>query len=537
MKKTIIYCRKSSESEDRQILSIQSQVDELKLLAGKLNITEYEVIQEEQSAKAPGRPRFNEIVQRIENGEVKTLLCWSLDRLSRNPIDGGKIMWLLQKKVIDCIHTPQRSYYPEDNALIMSVELGNANQFILDLSKNTKRGMLAKVKSSWLPGPAPHGYLNNKYAEKGEKTIYKDPERFLIIRKAWELLLTGNYTVPQILLKLNNKYAFRTVKRKRSGGKPLSRSGLYKIFSNPFYTGFIQFNGELYPGKQDPMITQDEFERAQVLLGRKSLPRPQKHTFAFTGELISCAECGCAVTAEIRKKYYPKTNNHAVYIYYHCTKKKGPCSQSSIRKEALEKQIVEQLSKIEISERFREWAISKLKKYSEEEIVTRKIVQSNLEDEHRLLQTKIDTLLDLRLEGSVDGNEYERKKKLLIQEKNKLRQKLNQSDLRADNWMNTAGLTFDFACNARKQFENGTNEEKRAILRALGSNFLLRDKKLLIDQLKPYLIIKNGIADSPNIAVTLEPPQTTKIKRENHLSVVPNPIWLRGVDSNHQPNG
>jgi len=141
--KYFIYARKSSESEDRQVQSIQDQVDELQKLAKNSDLTVVNIFSESWSAKAPDRPVFNEMLERIKNGEANGILCWKLNRLARNPIDGGTISWMLQEGLIQYIQTYGRGYSPNDNVIMMSVEFGMANQFIRDLRVDTKRGLMA----------------------------------------------------------------------------------------------------------------------------------------------------------------------------------------------------------------------------------------------------------------------------------------------------------------------------------------------------------------------------------------------------------
>lgn len=151
------------------------------------------------------------------------------------------------------------------------MESASANQYVIDLSKNVKRGLETKLTKGWLPNLAPAGYLNDQI----EKTIIKDTERFNLISKMWQLMITGSYTPPRILKIANEDWGYRTRKTKRLGGKPLSRSGIYKIFTNIFYAGILEHKNRQFEGKHEPMITLDEYDRVQVLMGRKGKPRPK----------------------------------------------------------------------------------------------------------------------------------------------------------------------------------------------------------------------------------------------------------------------
>jgi len=187
--KFILYARKSSESEDQQVASIDSQIKELEAVAQREGLQVAAVLSEAKSAKAPGRPVFAELLARIHRGEAAGILCWKLDRLARNPVDGGNVSWMLQSGVIQAIRTHERSYTPADNVLMMSVEFGMANQFVRDLAANVRRGMQAKVEKGWYPGVAKPGYLNTPHQPKGERTTPLDPVRFPLVQKAFRIML------------------------------------------------------------------------------------------------------------------------------------------------------------------------------------------------------------------------------------------------------------------------------------------------------------------------------------------------------------
>lgn len=429
--KYFLYARKSSESEDRQVQSIDDQVNRLKQLATDLNLDIKKIYTEAKSAKKPNnRPLFDEMIQRIENSEANGILCWQINRLSRNPIDSGQLSWLLQRGILKSIQTIDREYLPEDNVLLFSVESGMANQYILDLSKSTKRGMLSKLEKGWQTGVAPLGYLN----DKEKKIIIKDPERFNLVRKMWDLMLTGNYTPPKILEIANNEWGFRTRRFKKIGGNPLSRSGVYKIFTSLFYAGIIENGGVQYQGAHDPMITLEEYDQVQILLGRKGKPRPKKHEFAFTG-VIRCGVCGCLYTAETKKKIIKKTGKIREYTYYHCTRRttKVKCNQrKNIRAEDLELMIEKEIEKYTILPEFLEWALEILNKKNDAEIEDRTKIY---EMQHKTLvqtQKELDELTKMRYRQLIDDETFVREKNELQKKITQLKENLRQTEARAE---------------------------------------------------------------------------------------------------------
>jgi site-specific DNA recombinase len=157
MLKYFIYCRKSTEDEDRQMLSIDAQISELNDIARANELVVVNAFTESKSAKGPGREVFNDLLQRIERGEANAILSWKLDRLARNFDDGGRIIGMLQRGVIQEIRTFEKTYLPADNVLTIAVEFGMANQYIRDLSVNIRRGIRVMVRRGVFHGRAPLG--------------------------------------------------------------------------------------------------------------------------------------------------------------------------------------------------------------------------------------------------------------------------------------------------------------------------------------------------------------------------------------------
>jgi len=479
-----LYARKSSENEERQIQSIGDQLNVMRKKAKAMWINIIDEFTESMSAKAPWRYRFNEMIERLKKGEANWIISWKLDRLTRNPIDTWTIQFMLQKREILMISTNDKDYLPEDSWLIMSVETWMANQYILDLIKNVKRWLDSKYEKWIRPTKAPLWYINDK---NNYWLSIEDPDRWHIIRKMWDYMLTWNYLAPQILDIANNDWGLRTRIRKNWWWQPLSRSSIYRIFNSMFYAWYFPHNWETKKGIHKAMVSLEEYDRVQVLLGKKWNCRPKNYEFSYTW-MIRCWECWNMITAEIKNKIIKSTWEYKQYIYYHCSKrsKNIKCAQKTIRLEKLEKQIFDILLSIEIIPEIKDWCVSVLKENNNDEVAKRLKLYNSIGFSINREEKKLKNLTDLLLDEVIDKEEFIDKKESIKMNIERLKEERGKVDIRGQKLLDSTEEVFEFACTARDNFMKWNLKEKKSIFKTLGQNFVLKDWVLALE-LYPWL--------------------------------------------------
>jgi DNA invertase Pin-like site-specific DNA recombinase len=482
--KYFIYCRKSSESEDRQLLSIESQLSEL-----QKKFAEYEgveivgIYQEAFSAKAPGRGIFNEMLSRIERGDAAGMIAWAPDRLARNSIDGGRIIYLLDQGIIRDLKFA--TYTFENNSqgkFMLQIMFGQSKYYSDALSENVKRGNRTKIERGGWPNRAPIGYRN----DKASQAVVPDPEHFPYVRKLFELMLTATHSIDAIVKIANEQWGYRTPCHKHSGGKPLRRGRLYKIFTNPFYAGRMLWCGQLYSGKHLPMISVIEFDMIQALLGRPRLEKRQIHTFPYRG-LIRCGACGLQLTAENKVNGYGRR-----YVYYHCTRihRTPRCRQPSIEVTDLERQLRNVLQQILIPDRIHNWTIRQLIAAKAQGMDEHRLQVEQLRRSIADIRRHLANLTDLRVRGLIDDDDFLARRQALQRGLFRLQENLQSGPNQSEGFELHKKLIL-FSNRAISWFDAGDSDVRRKVVEIVSSNLTLKDKIVSIEAKKPFVVGSN----------------------------------------------
>ncbi|MCX6713401.1 MAG: recombinase family protein [Candidatus Vogelbacteria bacterium] len=500
MKKFFLYIRKSTDEDDRQVLSLESQEFELNEFARREHLIVVETFRESQTAKCPGRPIFNQMLDRMERGEAEGILAWHPDRLARNSVDGGRIIFFIDSEHITALKFPTFWFEATPQGKFMlSIAFGQSKYFVDNLSENTKRGLRQKLRRGEWPGWAPLGYANDLVTH----TIVKDKERFRLVRKIFELYATGNYSMKDIQ---NTAISIGLFGK---SGKVLSVSLVQHTLCNPFYYGVFKYNGEMCQGKHEPMISKKLFDKCMAAMADKSRPKkPSKAVATFRG-FLKCAECGCSITSEVKKGH----------IYYRCTKKKGICAQPYIREELLATQIDDIIKKVSLPPIWADEMLAKVEMEREQNVQNGLAFAQNLKREIEDLDKRLDTLLDTHLDGLIAKAEYVEKKQKILNHKIDVSEKLKDFEQTGNHRLEPLRL-FILDSKQAEFIASGENfEDKKNFLKKIGSNPLLAQKALHFSPKKSWQILLN----SWDSATSATRPRTAC---ESNFGIYTN--WLRG---------
>jgi len=486
MIKYFMYCRKSSEEEERQALSIDAQVRELGDFAKNNNLIVADHFIESMSAKKTGRPIFNDMLDRIAKGEAQGIIAWNPDRLARNAVDGGRIIYMLDERTLLDLKFPTFSFESSTQGKFnLGLAFAQAKHYTDKLSEDIRRGIREKLRRGEMPGKAPIGYFN----EPRLRTVEPHPQNFAKMKRILDLFATGNYGLTAI----QREMAKMGLVGDRSK-KPPALSSIGNILANPFYYGVFDFKGELFQGTHKPMITKEAFDQVQAAAkatgkARNNANKRGKRPFQFLG-FATCGTCGYAITAERHTK-----KSGLQFIYYRCTlkNKEAKCTEHNfIRQEDMAKEIRRNVELVTIPDEWREKFLAKIDVWESDGTETATRLVEETRTALATVKTKIARLTDLYLEEGIPLDEFKEKKNPLMQEKVQLEQKILKLE-RAKvnrleplrNWINEANQAQNWAFT-----ENWT--EMKSFLQKVGSNRQLKAKTLSVEFIKPF----NSLAET-----------------------------------------
>jgi DNA invertase Pin-like site-specific DNA recombinase len=436
------------------------------------------------SAKAPGRPIFNAMIARIERGEADGIIAWAPDRLARNSIDGGRIVYLLDTGALRDLKF--LTYTFENNSqgkFMLSIMFGQSKYYSDALSENVKRGNRTKAALGWRPGAAPIGYVNDPTT----KTIKIDPAYFPLVRRMFDLVITGGHSAREVARIAREDWHLTSPHRRRGGGL-VHDSMVHRLLTNPFYAGLFVWEGKTVTGRHQPVVTLDEFRAVQAAIMRPGTVRPKRHTFAFAG-LIRCV-CGRAITAEEKVNRYGSR-----YVYYHCARSgPGPrCAQPAIRAEALEEQIEHWLRALPSDSATDIKVRRAVNAVRDRAAAAAGAIRQNVERALRETRAQITELTTLRLRRLLDDEEFGERRRALQSEAARLAQQLDQF-AKPDELIPPLETLISFSTKAADWFRAADYPLKRTIVRAACSHLMLADKKLSVEAAKWVSFLSRLIA-------------------------------------------
>ena len=506
-----LYCRKSSDREDKQILGPEAQRRIMLEHARTQGLAVVDVFVEQKSAYKIGRPLFGEMLRRIEAGEADGILTYHLTRLARNSFDGGRLIYMMDEGAVGRIVTPERAYTDNaDDKFLMQIHFAMAKKSSDDTSQFVRRDVVSKLLKGEYPGMVPLGYLNinrDGHITRAQDDLQKylklqelgrplrreeiDPIDGPLVRKLFEEVARGRYSQRQL-----RTLSFRLGLRTRKGAK-LSKNALMNLLRNPYYHGVIRYGGTVYDTatireqsgnptaaiQHEPLISRTLFEQVQEELNSRRKGRYRKHSYTFGGCLIRCGECDAPVTAERQKGQ----------IYYHCTGNRGACTQTRwTREDRLEEQFLAVLANLRLPEEYLDFALEQIRRAHALEVKTTQTMRQKLQSQQNAAVQKLDRLLQLKISAeNADGGllsdaEYLREKARLRQESDLLQEQLATLQRQGAGWIDDCERFFRFTQMLARNFAARDVEVKKTLLNLVCSNLTLRDRILAVEYREPY---------------------------------------------------
>ena len=522
----VLYARVSSKDQEREGFSIPAQQRLLHEYAQRHSITILREFIDVETAKATGRPGFDEMVAYLKrrHDHLPLVLVEKVDRLYRNIKD-----WVIEYDLPLELHFVKDGVIisPDSNStqkLMHGFRVLMAKNYVDNLSEEARKGMTEKARTGMWPSCAPTGYTNTQGPD-GKRRITPDPTTAPLVKLAFEQYSTATWSIKRLSRHLREQ-GLRTKK-----GNTLPTGTLARLLQNPLYTGRFTWNGEPYEGTYEPLITTSLYWRVQDVLKkrRETKERHVTREFSYTG-LIHCAHCGCLLVAERKKERY---------TYYHCTKNRGPCNSPWVREEIITEELTRELRTLSFPPELLAWISQALRESHEDERIAHNATIQRLQDEHDRLQRRLDQLYEDRLDNRITTSTYDEKARDARARQHHLTDQLHDLQNANQDYLSTGITILELTNTITERFTTLSPVERRELLNLLLKHAKLDDTTLTVIFRPPFDALQTVIAD---LTTTTSKPKNNKRTprgaQQNQTNQTPptayarSEKWRGGRDSN-----
>lgn len=469
MKRFFAYIRVSSAKQEEHGASLVEQRHAIERYAAQHGLEIIAWFEEVETAAKRGRPVFTKMLRLLRQGKADGLIMHKIDRSARNYYDWAEI-----SDLADCgvaIHYAQENLElgSRGRRLMADIQAVFAADYIRNLKEEVRKGQEGRLREGLITWTAPVGYINNG---RGGKVKTVDPVKGPLVRQAFELYASGHYTLDTLV-----EEVYRRGLRNVRGGR-VSKSGLSVILNNPFYIGLIAHRtkgGAIYKGAHEPLISTTLFEIVQKRLKGKLHQKVKRHDFLYR-RMFTCAQCGYFLTPEHQKGH----------VYYRCHTR--GCSRPCVREEALDAAITETFGTLVYSDKER----TVLEAFAVEILGEETKHAQNAREAWRVqlgnVKARHDRLVDTLLDGTLDKDTFESRKRSLLLEERELEEKLGQ-DINSAQEGERMKKIFELAFSALLSHSRANDMEKREHLQILSSNRIVEGKNVVVELSFPFCLL------------------------------------------------
>lgn len=451
-----------------QGVSLKEQRDAIERYAKARGFKIVRWFEERETAAKRGRPIFTQMVQALRQGEAQGLLIHKVDRGARNFRDWADLGELLDAGVdVHFVHDSM-DLRSRGGRLSADIQAVIAADYIRNLREEVRKGFYGRLKQGLYPLPAPIGYVDRGRGRPKDL----NPRSAPLLRTAFEMYATARYTISTLGDEL-----WRLGLRNRRGGR-VTRTGISNILNNPFYMGLIRIRvtGESFRGAHKPLISKTLFDRVQTVLRGRTYPMAYRHEFIFRG-LLRCRRCGHMLTGEAQKRH----------VYYRCHTRM--CARNCIREDVAERQILETLQRITLSD-------PEMGHMRQTLIALRHQLGEELRDEGEALalrktqlSDRLDRLTDAYVDGLLDKDVYERRKLAILSEEATVKHRVDLMSQESENSTEPLGQLFELINAAIFNYNIRIPAEKRDLIQIVSSNREVEGKTLAMTLSEPFQTI------------------------------------------------